>query len=237
MTNPSIEIQIKNSDDFKAAVGMQLGREATDEEAKIVLIWRHIEKSLSDGNILDLLSTPKYPKMLLEDFILSDVSTAKEAMRCTDIAVAVEAIKADTLPKQHKFVHHFAVSPKSRVDAARIELAGDILQEQCFNASYRAGRWDNNVQGNPMCFSQKLCLIHSEISESVEGDRKNLMDDKLPHRPMREVELADAVIRIFDLAGAYNMDLGGAIAEKMRYNETRADHKPENRALDNGKKY
>lgn len=46
-----------------------------------------------------------------------------------------------------------------------------------------------------------LCLIHSEISEAMEGERKNLMDDKLPHRRMAEVELADTLIRIFDYAG------------------------------------
>jgi NTP pyrophosphatase (non-canonical NTP hydrolase) len=93
------------------------------------------------------------------------------------------------------------------------------------------------VQDNPYAFSNKLALIHSEISEAMEGDRKNLKDDKLPHRDMREVELADAVIRIFDLAGAYEMDLGGAIAEKMAFNATRPDHKPEARAADGGKTY
>lgn len=82
-----------------------------------------------------------------------------------------------------------------------------------------------------------LCLIHSEISEAMEGHRKNLMDDKLPHRKMLEVELADAMIRIFDLAGAHGMDLGGAIVEKLAYNSTRADHKKENRLADGGKAY
>lgn len=82
-----------------------------------------------------------------------------------------------------------------------------------------------------------LCLIHSEVSEAMEGDRKNLMDDKLPHRKMLEVELADAMIRIFDLAGAKDLDLGGAIAEKRAYNTNRADHKVENRLKDDGKKY
>lgn len=57
------------------------------------------------------------------------------------------------------------------------------------------------------------------------------------HRPGIEVELADAVIRIFDLAGGFNLDLGGAIAEKPAYNANRADHKPENRKLDGGKAY
>lgn len=82
-----------------------------------------------------------------------------------------------------------------------------------------------------------LCLVHSEISEAMEGARKNLMDDKLPHRRMLEVELADAMIRMFDIAGAYGLDLGGAIAEKRAYNANRADHKIENRLKADGKKF
>lgn len=83
---------------------------------------------------------------------------------------------------------------------------------------------------------EMLCLIHSEISEAMEGYRKNLMDDHLTHRKMEEVELADAVIRIFDLAGYRNFDLGGAIVEKLAYNKNRSDHKIENRLKENGKK-
>ena len=63
------------------------------------------------------------------------------------------------------------------------------------------------------------------------------MDDHLPDRKMLEVELADAVIRIFDLAGACKLDLGGAVVEKMIYNKNRQDHKIENRQKPQGKKY
>ena len=85
--------------------------------------------------------------------------------------------------------------------------------------------------------AEKLALIHSEISEAMEASRKNLMDDKLTHRKGVEVELADAVIRILDLAGALELDLAGAIQEKLAYNAVREDHKVENRKVEGGKSY
>lgn len=134
-----------------------------------------------------------------------------------------------------------------------IRDAGNVLVDYCHGASAAAGWWGELEQTGDLPYdvaevrgdgrfgkalvAQKLCLIHSEVSEAMEGHRKNLVDDKLPHRPMIEVELADAVIRIADLAGALGLDLGGAIAEKMEYNRKRPDHKPENRKADGGKKY
>ncbi|MDE8343242.1 MAG: hypothetical protein POG24_05420 [Acidocella sp.] len=84
---------------------------------------------------------------------------------------------------------------------------------------------------------EKLMLIVSEIAEAMEGHRKNLADDKLPHRPMLEVELADALIRILDLAGGLKLDLAGAVMEKMRYNATRVDHTNAARLAPGGKAY
>lgn len=82
-----------------------------------------------------------------------------------------------------------------------------------------------------------IALMHSELSECLEAERKGLMDQHLPHRKGAEVELADCLIRIFDYAGAYGYDLAGAIAEKNEYNARRADHKHENRIKDDGKKF
>lgn len=104
-------------------------------------------------------------------------------------------------------------------------------------SSVKGGWWDEASRNNPYVVPCKLALIHSEVSEALEGHRKNLMDDKLPHRPMIEVELADVLHRVFDIAGFLNLDLGGAYLEKLVYNQTRADHKPENRAKTNGKSY
>ena len=45
------------------------------------------------------------------------------------------------------------------------------------------------------------------------------------------------MIRLFDLAEGLGLDLDGAIEEKLAYNRQRADHKPENRLKEGGKKY
>lgn len=140
-------------------------------------------------------------------------------------------------------------SPQHQVDL--IFMATDLLQSACFKASFKAGWWSGEV--TPECtalqhvqqntrvgkalVAEKLCLIHSEVSEAMEGHRKGLQDDKLPHRKMVEVELADALIRICDLAGAMQLDLGGAVLEKMAFNAIRPDHKLEARQAEGGKAY
>ena len=115
--------------------------------------------------------------------------------------------------------------------------AAGALQTLCHSLAVKSGWWDNLLPPQQGTVAEKLLLVHSEVSEACEGYRKGLMDDHLTHRKMVEVELADACIRIFDLAGAMDLDLGGAIAEKLVYNQSRQDHKPENRAKDGGKKF
>ena len=99
--------------------------------------------------------------------------------------------------------------------------------------------WQDLETGQPLKRNkgELLALIHSEISEALEGERKNLMDDKLPHRKMAEVELVDAIIRILDYAGGFGYDLQGAFDEKMAYNAIREDHKHEARKIAGGKQF
>lgn len=170
----------------------------------------------------------------------------------------------------------------------------------------RAGWWKKDDQGVtiPRNIGELLCLVHSEICEADEGVIGDLNDDKLPHRKMVEVELADVDIRVLDILGyygteirwdsvevpaflifdaklgwsdhvrlmhrlvsqsmehfrkgrtvegcqrlmvllgiincvavQYGLDLAGAVAEKRAFNAVRADHKPENRDAEGGKKF
>ena len=101
---------------------------------------------------------------------------------------------------------------------------------------------------------EMLCLIHSEVSEALEADRKkeknfnrsvwnykiSEMKNPLPDgvfgsmfrseiKDSFEDELADIMIRVMDLAAFKEIDLEFHIEQKMRYNSTR-EHK-------HGKKY
>lgn len=102
-----------------------------------------------------------------------------------------------------------------------------------------AGWYHDPETGEPRerNFGEVISLMHSELSEAMEADRKGLKDDKLPHRDGREVEFADCIIRILDTAEALGLDVAGALIEKNRYNAQRQDHKPESRAQENGKRY
>lgn len=70
------------------------------------------------------------------------------------------------------------------------------LSERIYTQNKNVGWWDN-----PRSFDVIICLIHSEVSEAMEGDRKNLKDDHLPQYPMCLVELTDTAIRIMDYLG------------------------------------
>jgi len=93
-----------------------------------------------------------------------------------------------------------------RLNAGEFDTLTTVIHQ--FNV--QAGWWNDPTTGNFLGKERDLddvvCLIHSEISEALEGYRKNLQDDKLPHHPMLIVELADTAIRCFDAIGGYAED-------------------------------
>ncbi len=171
------------------------------------------------------------------------------------------------------------------------------INEQARDIHRRNYKWWHDKNGNRLERNrgELLMLVVSELSEAMEALRKDLWDDKLPHRKGEEVELADAYIRLLDYAEGmgiplrsklgvrspveenraealfdivrrvtdieygldysvsfrvedalssildyahhYNLDLQGAVAEKLAYNDTREDHTWEAREAANGKKF
>lgn len=131
-------------------------------------------------------------------------------------------------------------------NALSAALAMQDLINACHGAAAASGWWTDLKTGEDLRQAnnvpEKLMLIVSEVAEAMEGHRKNLQDDHLPqfHLPqfkMVEVELADAIIRICDLAGAKGYRVAEALGAKLNYNAQRADHKPENRRAEGGKQY
>ena len=93
----------------------------------------------------------------------------------------------------------------------------NLLMKNINESASGHGFWDTHN------ISEKLCLIHSEISEALEASRKdiNAPDHHIPEFTNFTVELADTVIRALDLAYEYNLPIAEAIVAKHEYNKTR----------------
>jgi NTP pyrophosphatase (non-canonical NTP hydrolase) len=74
--------------------------------------------------------------------------------------------------------------------------------------------WYDNQREIP----ELLCLIHSEISEALEGYRKNIPNGE---KGCIGEELADAVIRIWDMCSYLNINITEEVNKKHEFNKTR----------------
>jgi len=100
------------------------------------------------------------------------------------------------------------------------------LQDRSYKTNEERGFHDGPVQLN---IPSKLMLVVSELSEALEEHRNGKPlhyfsqsgADSIPKPEGIAAELADAVIRIADIAGILNFDLEFAISQKMDYNDTR----------------
>lgn len=129
----------------------------------------------------------------------------------------------------------------------------NALCKKAFEISKSKGFYDNSDskvsnKPNERNFGEFVALVHSELSEALEHERKGRRDvflegtnilctNDAPDETFEAIEqasidlngkpdgtlieLADAVIRIFDYCGSRSWNLEGAIKLKMAFNETR----------------
>lgn len=96
-------------------------------------------------------------------------------------------------------------------------------RDKCHEIAKSKGWYDDG----PRNTGEQLMLIVTEVAEAMEevrkhGDRKLLYFSGKDSKPEGfAIELADVLIRVFDLAGSLGIDLDTAVTLKMDYNETR----------------
>jgi len=96
---------------------------------------------------------------------------------------------------------------KQTIVAEKAPALNDLARE-IHAQNLRVGWWDEYLPNQKWKrFPTAMMLVITEIAEACEGDRKDRMDDHLPDEKMLHVEIADAAIRLLDLAGAYEIDL------------------------------
>ena len=105
------------------------------------------------------------------------------------------------------------------------------LQHDIHVLACKKGWWDEaHLEGSlrparPRSTVESLALITCEVAEAIECVRDGQLettvreDGKLEGLPS---EIADVVIRAFDLAGHLNIDLGDVLLRKHAYNATRS---------------
>ena len=94
---------------------------------------------------------------------------------------------------------------------AQFDLLGQLIN----SFMTHQGFWQSDNTG------EKIALMHSELSEALEADRKDLDSEHIKGFTGLEEELADVLIRVFDFAQQRSLRLGAAFTAKMQFNLTR----------------
>lgn len=94
-------------------------------------------------------------------------------------------------------------------DLIKSQLGINGLAYQIHLNAHDKGFWDNTS------LVEKLALIHSEVSEVLEADRKEMGEEVL------QEELADILIRTLDVCSSRGMDIEEVMNKKVSKNKKR----------------
>jgi NTP pyrophosphatase (non-canonical NTP hydrolase) len=92
------------------------------------------------------------------------------------------------------------------------------LSKQIYEANKEKGFWDKERN-----VGELLMLVTSELGEAMEAHRKgNFTNPKGTfQKDTFEDEIADAIIRLLDMAGGLNIDIDFHVFAKLEYNKSR----------------
>lgn len=120
-----------------------------------------------------------------------------------------------------------ALTQKQRVQPVLAELQAELHALACAK-----GWWDLQVDHSASSDGlrarstvESLALITCEVAEAIECVRDGQLETTVREDGKIEglgSEIADVVVRCFDLAGHLNLDLGELILRKHEYNKGRA---------------
>lgn len=102
----------------------------------------------------------------------------------------------------------------------------DMLANKIFRDRQAKGHWSLGVKGRPMV--ELACRAHAKLSKlfMAGGRYSETVDDDLPMYPAWQVALADVVIAVLEIAGAWNVPVGEIVLARFAWMTRQKKNEP-----------